>query len=63
MIVAGLDMAEHVIDFNDLTKTFSEHDVAQWKTEIESWEADASKPNPFAEIVDGMLTLMDIEGD
>ncbi|KAF9521470.1 hypothetical protein CPB83DRAFT_823547 [Crepidotus variabilis] len=53
MFVAGLDMAEHVIDFNHLNATLPQVKVQEWTKEIEEWEMDSKKPNPFAELADG----------
>jgi hypothetical protein len=50
---AALDMAEHVIEHDELCSTIPEETLAQWIERIEDWERDPSKPNPFAEGNDG----------
>jgi len=53
-MLAGLDMAEHVIAHDELSSTFSDDIVENWMLEIEAWEKDSTAPNPFEEKVEGM---------
>jgi hypothetical protein len=46
-------MAEHVIGHDELCSTILQQSLSVWIQEIENWEKDSTKPNPFAEIFDG----------
>ena len=39
--------AEHVHNFNQLESVIDPSQLATWRAEIEAWETDNSKPNPF----------------
>ncbi len=53
MVTAALNMAERVIEHNELCSTIPEQTLAVWTDQIEQWERDSTKPNPFDEIVHG----------
>lgn len=52
-MTAALDMAEHVIEHEELCSTIPEETLAVWTAQIEDWERDATKPNPFSEVFEG----------
>lgn len=47
-------MLDHAEDHRELEQTVPGQMVAQWKVEVEAWEQDATKPNPFEAKVEGM---------
>ena len=53
IMAAALNMAEHVIGHDELCSTILQQSLSVWIQEIENWEKDSTKPNPFAEIFDG----------
>jgi len=55
-MLAGLDMAEHVIAHDELSSTISETILEAWTLEIEAWEQDPTQPNPFEEKIEGIVT-------
>lgn len=54
IMAAALNMAEHVVGHDELCSTIPQQSLAVWTQEIEKWEKDSTKPNPFAEIFEGM---------
>lgn len=54
VMAAALDMAEHVVEHDELCSTIPEEKLALWTAQIEDWEKDATKPNPFDEDNNGM---------
>ncbi|KAF9048976.1 hypothetical protein BJ165DRAFT_1464001 [Panaeolus papilionaceus] len=52
--VAAIDMAEHVIEFNDLCQTIDPKLISGWLVEVLKWEDDpVNAPNPYEIIEDG----------
>jgi hypothetical protein len=54
IMVATLDMAEHVIKHDELCSTIPEETLAVWTEQFEDWERDSTKLNPFDDISEGM---------
>jgi len=50
---AALDMADYVIEHDELCSTIPEQTLAVWTEQIEAWEKDSTKPNPFDETIEG----------
>ena len=40
-------MTEHVVAHNELTASLPPAAIAQWTREVELWEEDSTKLNPF----------------
>ncbi|KIM37573.1 hypothetical protein M413DRAFT_56267, partial [Hebeloma cylindrosporum] len=53
IIAAAKDMAELTIAHQQLESTLPSASIDQWTKDLESWEADPSKPNPFEITVTG----------
>jgi hypothetical protein len=53
IMAAALDMAEHVIDHNELCSTIPEQTLAVWTKQLTDWERDSNRPNLFEETVEG----------
>jgi len=53
MEAAALDMAEHVIEHNELSSTIPEDLLTLWTNQVQEWEQDSSQPNPFEAVFDG----------
>ncbi|KAF9038742.1 hypothetical protein BJ165DRAFT_1352555, partial [Panaeolus papilionaceus] len=48
LFTAAIDMAEHTIEYNDLSSTIPESELKVWIMELEKWEADPDNhPYPF----------------
>lgn len=45
-------VAEHVIAHQELEATLEPDKLTIWTTEMDAWEKDSSKPNPFVMSVD-----------
>jgi hypothetical protein len=44
---AGAVCSDHVVAHELLEKALPPSDVTKWKKDMEAWEADSSRPNPF----------------
>jgi hypothetical protein len=58
VLTAALDMAEHVIEHNELVSTIPQQALESWTARIEEWERDSTKPNPFDETTEGMCRII-----
>ena len=55
MHAAAKDMAEHVIEHNELTLTLLKGAAERWLSEVEAWEFDQTVPNPYEITVAGVM--------
>lgn len=46
--VAVIERGDHVFRFKQFEDALPPDAVAKWKDEVELWEQDSTKPNPFA---------------
>ena len=47
---AGADMADFTQQHQDLECSLPSDVVTKWRAEVEAWEADPCKPNPFEHV-------------
>ena len=47
LTTAATDLPEQAVAHQELEEVIDERMLAQWKQELEEWERDSSKPNPF----------------
>lgn len=47
---ASTDMADFTHQHQDLECSLPSDTVTKWRTEVEAWEADPGKPNPFEHV-------------
>ncbi len=59
IMTAALNMAEHIIEHNELCSTIPEQTLILWTKQIEDWEQDASNPNPFDDKIEGMFAFIE----
>lgn len=47
LTTAATDLPEQAVAHQELEEVIDKKMLAQWKQELEDWERDPSKPNPF----------------
>ena len=55
---AGADKAEYRFQHEQLESSLPIDVLKQWKKEVEAWERDPSKPNPFEQMVTSMYNFL-----
>jgi len=53
VMAAAIDMAEHTIEHDEFVSTLPDESVTAWTIQVNKWDEDSSRPNPFEYTVEG----------